>query len=392
LAQQCFLNEYVYFTSEQEAKLAQQLCDGSRIDLQQNKNPSSAAIAVTACYFPLGSIKEMQSADWSNSSADIKKLVQQQVLETQQEREYRAIIPRLTSVTDVISNKFQRLYEENTYPRWTRATSNVRRIKLNDYLQQLLPNLLVPHAIESKNYLIAGCGTGETIAALLSHVEIENILAIDRNLSSLAYAKRMLDQLGMTHVEYGQADILQLPELGRIFDVIEAAGVLHHLHAPERGWKALLSTLRPDGLMRVALYSEIARHDITAAQHEIAKSGYGDSADEIRAFRQKIMNMDPTAQIFKLTRFSDFFSLSECRDLLFHLPEHMFTLPQIARFIAENGVAFLGFELPTPIREKYAREFPNDKAGNDLKSWEEFELLNPDTFIGMYNFWIQKIH
>ncbi len=142
--------------------------------------------------------------------------------------------------------------------------------------------------------------------------------------------------------------------------------------------------------MRVSLYSELARQDIAAAQHEIAESGYGDSADEIRAFRQKVMSMDPTTSIFKLTRSPDFFSLSECRDLLFHVQQQTFTLPQIARFIAENGLVFLGFELPIFIKEKYTQQFPRDKIGNDLKSWEEFEMLNPDTFLSMYTFWVQK--
>ncbi len=148
LAQQCFLNEYVYFTSEQEAKLADRLRDGLRNDLRHNKNISPAALAVTACYFPLNSIEELEVAESSNSLADIQKLVRQQVLEPRQEREYRATIPQLTAIIDEVSKKVQRQYEENPYPRWIRVASIARRVKLNDYLQQLLPNLAFPRAIE----------------------------------------------------------------------------------------------------------------------------------------------------------------------------------------------------------------------------------------------------
>ena len=34
---------------------------------------------------------------------------------------------------------------------------------------------------------------------------------------------------------------------------------------------------------------------------------------------------------------SDFFSISECRDLLFHVQEHNLSLPQIADFMAQTG-------------------------------------------------------
>ena len=45
-------------------------------------------------------------------------------------------------------------------------------------------------------------------------------------------------------------------------DVIESSGVLHHLHDPQRGWRVLVSLLRPDGVMHIGLYSAAARSDI----------------------------------------------------------------------------------------------------------------------------------
>ena len=86
----------------------------------------------------------------------------------------------------------------------------------------------------------------------------------------------------------------------------------------------------------------------------------------------------------------DFFSLSECRDLLFHVQEHRLTLPEIASFIAENNLQFLGFELEPQIRRSYARQFPNDVAMTDLAQWHRYETENPSTFVKMYQFWVQK--
>ena len=48
-----------------------------------------------------------------------------------------------------------------------------------------------------------------------------------------------------------------------------------------------------------------------------------------------------------VTRLNDFFSASECRDLLFHVQEHQMTLPQIAAFIAQDGLAFMDAQLAT---------------------------------------------
>ncbi len=63
----------------------------------------------------------------------------------------------------------------------------------------------------------------------------------------------------MQNIEYAQADLLALGSLGRTFDVIEATGSLQALAAPMTGWRVLLSLLRPGGLMKIGLYSELAR-------------------------------------------------------------------------------------------------------------------------------------
>jgi len=39
---------------------------------------------------------------------------------------------------------------------------------------------------------------------------------------------------------------------------------------------------------------------------------------------------------------------------------------------------------------RYAERFPDDPAQTNLAHWHAFEQDNPDTFIGMYQFWLQK--
>ena len=94
------------------------------------------------------------------------------------------------------------------------------------------------------------------------------MLAIDLSLNSLAYAKRKTGELGLTNIEYRQHDILQLESLTERFDLIESIGVLHHLADPLVGWRILRKRLKPRGLMRIGLYSAIARECLKPFQDQ----------------------------------------------------------------------------------------------------------------------------
>ena len=67
------------------------------------------------------------------------------------------------------------------------------------------------------------------------------------------------------------------------------------------------------------------------------------------------------------------------------------TLSSIDAFLRENKLVFLGFEIDDKILRAYAQRFPDDPAATDLERWDVFEQEHPDTFIGMYQFWIQKM-
>jgi hypothetical protein len=88
---------------------------------------------------------------------------------------------------------------------------------------------------------------------------------------------------------------------------------------------------------------------------------------------------------------ADFFTTSECRDLLFHVQESQTTIPAIKAFIAEQQLNFIGFEFNFSLMQQYSAMFA--KAGwspTDLDRWHAFETQYPDTFTGMYQFWVQK--
>ena len=139
---------------------------------------------------------------------------------------------------------------------------------------------------------------------------------------SLGYAKSTCDAMGLPGIAFGQADILKVADLDRAFDVVDATGVLHHMADPWIGWRTLLAVLKPRGLMRVALYSEIGRRHVAAAQRLLAERGFGRDPDDIRRGRQEILALSDDVLAKGAAYMTDFYSLSECRDLLFHVQEH----------------------------------------------------------------------
>lgn len=216
------------------------------------------------------------------------------------------------------------------------------------------------------------------------------MLAIDLSLSSLCYAKRKTRELGLTDIEYAQADILELGSLGRTFDVISSSGVLHHLADPEQGWGTLLSLLRPNGCMHIGLYSEFARRKLAVAQNWLHTRGYGAITEDIRRARQDLIAAAADEPTFNdVLNFPDFFTMSECRDLLFHSQEQSFTIPRIHSFIERNELRFLGFQIDTVFRDQFAKRFSREREA-DLMLWHEFEIENPDVFRGMYQFLVQN--
>jgi tetratricopeptide (TPR) repeat protein/SAM-dependent methyltransferase len=391
LAQQCFNNEYVFAAPAAEVQAASAVRSSLHEARTRGGIPKPIQVAVVASYFPLSSLQNAERLLQAGLPAEVAPLLKQQIAEPMEERRYRAAMPRLTAIEDAVSRKVADQYEENPYPRWQKvASGRARPMKIDAFIRARFPTAFHQERIGETDYLVAGCGTGHQLASLKSVLDVDRLLAIDLSLASLGYAKRMAIKLGLTGIEFAQADILQLPSLGRQFDVVDSGGVLHHLADPEAGWRALLSVLRPGGLMRIGLYSELARGAVVLARDLIARRGYKSGADEIRRFRQEIFALDEKTPLRKLAESADFYNLSGCRDLLFHAEEHRFRLPQIARFLRESGLRFLGFDIGGEVLERYRGRFPHANAETDLESWNAFEQENPDTFLQMYQFWLQK--
>jgi 2-polyprenyl-3-methyl-5-hydroxy-6-metoxy-1,4-benzoquinol methylase len=382
----------VFACTEEETGKVKELRDTLEMLLQSGSQIPALWLIAAAAYFPLftlASASSLLDRRWPDAVAAV---LAQQIREPAEEVQLRLTIPRLTSIDDEVSRLVQDQYEENPYPRWVKLPPVGEARNIVGYLCQKFPlaNFDRHGNSGSIDLLIAGCGTGQHSIGTALRTKGAKMLAVDLSLSSLSYAKRKTQELGITSIEYAQADILKLGSMDRRFDVIESSGVLHHLADPWSGWQVLLSLLRPRGFMKIGLYSETARSDIIRIRTFIAENDYGSTADEIRQCRQDLMALDITSDFGTVLKSPDFFSISACRDLLFHVQEHCMTLSGIEVFLGRNNLQFLGFEIDASVIQAYRRRFPEDQAAINLKQWKKFEEEHPDTFSNMYQFWIQK--
>jgi 2-polyprenyl-3-methyl-5-hydroxy-6-metoxy-1,4-benzoquinol methylase len=317
-------------------------------------------------------------------------LLAQQVAEPRAEAFLRSGMARLTAIDNAASREVRTQYEANPYPKWAKLPGAEGA---SPQVRAALSGALADPARRVLDVLVAGCGTGQESIEIARGYGAARVLAVDLSLASLGYAARKARELGVANLEHGQADIMGLGALGtapggaRGFDVISCVGVLHHLGDPLAGWRVLLGLLRPGGSMMVGLYSERGRADVLSARAFIAGHGYPATPDGIRECRQALAAAPAQAAILQRR---DFFTVSECRDLLFPVEEHRFTLPQVARMIAELEVAFTGFVLEPRVLEAYRERFPADTAMTDLAAWDAFEGEFPATFSGMYVFRVRK--
>ena len=348
-------------------------------------------IAAVASYRPLHAIDGAGALLQWSWDAPMQALLTQQLRGPATEHELRAHIPALTSIADGVSQDVRDQYEQNPYPRWVKIAGAQRKMRIADRMRAQFPDAPFQDVgFDNPCLLEAGCGTGQAINETAQSIENVQILAIDLSLASLAYAKRKTDELGLRNIEYAHADIARMPETGRRFDIIQSGGSLHHMADPFAAWAGLITMLKPGGLMRIALYSERGRARIVAARDLIAAAGHPPTPDGIRAMRREILRLRADHPAASIIGDIDFYSLSECRDLVFHVQEHRLTLSQIADFISGERLTFLGFELRATARDAYRKQFPDDRAMTDLAARDAFEADHPDTFRLMSDFWVQK--
>ncbi|MCW5589224.1 MAG: methyltransferase domain-containing protein [Legionellales bacterium] len=312
-----------------------------------------------------------------------------------QEEEYKSQIQSFGSINNRVTQNVQQQYEENPYPRWSGLYSSP--IEFAHHITQNCGNFSVPEHWHGKTLkvLIAGCGTGkQPLWVAKSYRNIE-VTAIDISRASLAYAMKMADYYQVKNVKFLQADILEMDQYPEKFDVIESAGVLHHMQDPLLGWHKLRSLLTANGVMNIALYSEIARQDVVYFREVIQKSALQSTREDIVQFRELLFDTPDLYAKLLNPGLADLYYLSGVRDLFFHVQESRYSIAQIHTMLEKLNLKFLAFDGNDPeILNDYRSLFPNDPYGNNILQWIQFECHNLAYMMKkkkglMYQFWCQ---
>jgi len=236
-----------------------------------------------------------------------------------------------TKITDSFSLRVKERFEMSPGQRWRNLPAHTigsghyfpRREKMERTFAGAWPELLV-----------AGCGTGREALMAALHYPKGKITAIDLSRANLEYAAQKRREYNITNIDFRQDDILNLAREMKVYDIVYATNVLHHMQDLQAAWKILWDRVKPAGIMKVGL---------------LAARGEQSDTDMRR-----------------------------------------FTLPEIEETLKKLRLSFTGFDLLAGVLERYGRKFPDDKNMVSLKNWHQFEEENPDAFAGMYQFWCRK--
>jgi SAM-dependent methyltransferase len=288
--------------------------------------------------------------------------------------------------SDPITEAVAAQYRDWPYPAWSRVT---------------VPHpSTVPAEVEavdsgrpsglpvSANLLVAGCGTGREAALVAHRFPDARITAIDISESSVAYAAERCRAGPPARIRFRAMDLNRVGELGQSFHFIACSGVLHHLPDPEAGWAALAGVLEPGGVMRVMVYSKLARQRIRAAQDRLSDLRDRPVDDDLLREARRRLIAEPEAMVEGSI---DFYTLAGIHDLLFHPQEDSFDVPRIVRALDGLGLELLAFDLPSPARRaRYRWENRGDPGFRDVRAWAALEQEEPMLFRSMHKFWCRR--
>ncbi len=387
IAQQCFINEYIYPVSKSEKNKIEEI-EKKILKNLSKENSENIYLEITC----LASYKQLTNYTWTdkiNNQLKILDLINQQITEPAVEKLLQNEFSP-NNIKNPISLKVKDQYENSPYPRWTKIALNNKPDNIVNFFTKLKLNFEIEKLKNCNEIqvLVAGCGTGQHAITTATKYENSFITAIDLSSKSLSYAKRKSDELGIKNIEFIQTDILNFKNFNKKFDIIESVGVLHHMDDPFEGFQILTNILKDQGMIMIGLYSKTARQHITKIRSKFKNLNNEDFRFDILRSRENIIDSDN--KDYELIKQSpDFYSLSTLKDLLFHIQEHTFDIEDIKNFIDRLNLTFCGFE-NRQILNRFQKKYKEKNCLYDLKLWNKFENENPRIFAGMYQFWCQK--
>jgi 2-polyprenyl-3-methyl-5-hydroxy-6-metoxy-1,4-benzoquinol methylase len=194
--------------------------------------------------------------------------------------------------------------------------------------------------------LDAGCGTGKTAVSIASQHPEMDVVGIDLSATSLEQARRLADSAGVGHnLHLRMLAIEDVGMLGLQFDYIIASGVIHHLESPELGLRALTDVLTPTGGIFLMLYATYGRAGVYMLQTAMRLLGGDADFPEQVALARPLLEDLPVEHPFNSRRWEDVGWQDDAGivDLLLHVRDRSYTVPQVFDLIDGAGLRFSRF-------------------------------------------------
>lgn len=351
----------------------------------------SGALMLYAMYESWYSIREhttlfdFKNDSWPSISFDIK-VAHDQLLHNQH-YEFDALTP----MPEQYQHDVKTQYERFPYPRWqcldNKNVTNYGRALLHEFPWADIPYALLANPL---NILVAGCGTGRHALNVAKSFYQTQVTALDISQTSLSYAYKKSTDLNIENINFHLADLTKLDKLEETFDIVECSGVLHHIKGYQRALRGLLVNLKPNGFLKLSLYSKRARQPVYHIRKAYKHGGIEKNEQDIRILRHAIFADNKIENKHLITESDDFYSMSGTVDLLLHEHEIGFTPNTIKTLCEENQLKFIGFSnLDSQLKQTFKTFIGPECELDNLDQWEDFEAEHPETFSAMFQFYCQ---
>jgi SAM-dependent methyltransferase len=131
--------------------------------------------------------------------------------------------------------------------RWSWQWERFKNEEKDIFLDWIYPTKL--EDFRDKLVLDAGCGNGGHIKMVADYAK--RVVGLDKYSADVA-RKNLKDYSNVEIIE-GDIESFSYPEK---FDAIYSVGVLHHLENPDKGFKNLVSNLKPGGFINIWVYAK----------------------------------------------------------------------------------------------------------------------------------------
>ena len=381
LAQQCFLNGYVWVQSEDEENRVRELKASIAAALQNKRPVAPEWLTAVAAYEPLHTLPTAEQLSKQVFSEPVKVLIERQINEPAEEAGARSSMQVIGSSSAASA--------DIPSPHWTAVTPQ-RPVSIDTYLRNGFPSAAMRSIgkTDALDILVVHCGTGQSAIEIATRHPASNVLAVDPGIANLAYATRQARRFGQHAIHFAACD--DFTAIKQSFDVIDATDAVSTAANADATLSALAALLQPNGVMRIRIQGERLHQAITSGQDFVSSGNYQSDADGIRLLRQNMLKLSDGHPARTLPQRVEFYTSASCRDLLFRIQEPALTLANAGSLLANASLTVVGFDVDRRIADRYRTRFPQDQRMTDFANWQALERAEPDMAAMSYNVWVQK--